>query len=127
MLETDPIDILLDDDGDLLIDGDGLHFSSGLQGVAQAVRIRLRLFAGEWFLNLDAGVPWWEILGEKPNDVLLRQRLIEAIRGTPGVVEVLQLAIAWDGPRRRVTVTYALRTAFGDTEPDMLAVGGTNA
>lgn len=121
MLETDPIDLALDDDGDLLIDADGLHLTSGITGVVQAVRIRLLLFKNEWFMNLDAGVPYYEeILGEKFNEPLLRQRLSEAIKDTPGVVEILSLVIQYSGTTRRVGVTWSVRCEFGDTPADLL-------
>lgn len=127
MLESDPIDLLFDADGDLAIGPDGgFQFASGLAGVAQAVRVRLLMFREEWFLNLDAGVPWYqEILGEKVDDSLLRQRIIEAVAATPGVVEILTLTIARDTATRRIAITIAVRTVFGDTEPDTLTIGGS--
>lgn len=127
MLETDPIDLKLDDDGDLFIDEDGAHLTTGIEAVVQAVRFRLQLFRGEWFLNLDVGVPWFqEFLGEKYDPELLRQRLIEAIKDTPGVVEVVSLVIAFDSPTRKISVTWSVRSEFGDTDPDTLLVGGSS-
>lgn len=127
MLSTDALDLKLDPEtGDLALGSDGgLQFVSGLEGVAQLVKIRLRLFRGEWFLNLDAGVPYYEeILGEKFSDTILRRRLLEAINGTPGVVETITLGISHDAYTRVITVTWAVRTEFGDTVPDTLAIGG---
>lgn len=125
ILSTDPLDLLFDDDGDLLIDGDGLHFATGLEGVAQCVGVRLLMFRDEWFLNLDAGIPYYdEILGEKYDEVIVRRRLVEAIVGTPGVIEVLSLSLSFDNSTRKLSVSYKLRTEFGDTEPDTLALGG---
>lgn len=128
MLESDPIDIALDEDGDLLIDPDvGFVILTGIEGVKQCVQIRLLLFKGEWFLDLDAGVPYYqEILGEKFNESLLRQRLAEAIKGAPGVKEILSLDVAFTGTTRQVSVTWSIRTVFGDTEPDTLAIGGSS-
>ena len=118
LLETDPLDVALDADGDILIDADGLHFVSGIDGVAQLVKIAVRLFKAEWYLDIEAGMPWFEeILGEKFDDALTRQRLNEVILGVPGVVEIRQLTIVPPTKDRDLSVTYALRTAFGDTEP----------
>lgn len=127
MLDSDPIDVALDEDGDLLVDPDvGFVILTGIEGVKQCVQIRLLLFKGEWFLDLDAGVPYYqEILGEKYNESLLRQRLAEAIKGAPGVLEILSLELEFVALTRRVNVIWSIRTTFGDTEPDTLALGGS--
>jgi hypothetical protein len=66
-LLTDPIDLLLDDNNDLVFRDGDLVFSTGIEAVVQACRIVMQMFRGEWFLNLDAGLPYWEsILGQKP-------------------------------------------------------------
>jgi len=130
MLSTDILDLKLDPaTGDLALGADGgLQFATGIDGVAQLVKIRLLLFKEEWFLNLDAGIPYYEeILGEKFSDTVLRRRLAEAITSTPGVVEIVTLGIDFDASTRVISVTWAIRCQFGDTEPDTLAIGGTDA
>jgi hypothetical protein len=118
LLETDPLDVALDPDGDILIDADGLHFVGGAEGVAQLIRIGIRLFRAEWYLNLEEGMPWFEeILGEKFNEDLTRQRLKEVILSRPGVLEILQLTIVPPGKDRALSVTCAVRTVFGNTDP----------
>lgn len=123
LLETDYLDARLDDDGDVYIGADGGEWISGIDGVAQLVRIAIQLFKEEWFLNLDAGMPWMqEILGQKYDEALLRQRLLEQILKTPGVVEVLLLEVSFDASTRTLSVRHELRTEFGDTEADTLEV-----
>lgn len=123
LLETDPLDAKFDADGDLYIGPNGPEFTYGIDGVAHLVRIRIQLFKGEWFLNLDAGVPWFqEILGKKFDRALVRQRLLEQVEKVPGVVAVLSLDIEFDVATRSMSVTFKLRTAFGDTEADTLEV-----
>lgn len=117
LLETDPLDILLDDDGDIVVDPiNGITFVSGIDGVAQLVRIALRLFRGEWFLDLDAGVPYLQtILGQKFNAETLREEIVKAVVVVEGVVEITELTIDFDNATREVSVAVALRTQFGDT------------
>lgn len=123
LLATDALDARLDTDGDLYIGPNGPELIRGIDGVAQLVAIAIRLWKGEWFLNLDAGVPWiQEILGKKFDAALIRQRLLEAVTKVPGVVEVLKLDVSFNASDRTLTVTHALRTEFGDTEPDTLEV-----
>lgn len=117
LLETDPLDILLTADGDWAMGPDGLTFVSGIDGVAQLILIGLRLFQGEWMFDLDAGVPYFQsILGEKFSADVLHDEVTKVIVGTPGVVEILNLSITYDGTTRRSAVTASVRTEFGDTE-----------
>ena len=127
-LETDPLDVQLDEDGDILIDEDGLHLTSGIEAVAQLCSIAVKLFKGEWFKDLDKGVPWFqEILGEKFDKILVEARLTETLVSVPGVVEVLSLDASFDRATRRVVVSGAVRTEFGDVPLDALAIGGSDA
>lgn len=126
MLITDPVDWELDDDNDLIIP---LRYTSGLAAVAQGARIRLNMIRGEWFMDLDLGIPWMEndtvpaeqaILGEQFN----KAKAIAAVRTmlllTPGVRSIKSLEIDWDNSARTMTVTWELTTEWGDTEPDSL-------
>lgn len=117
LISTDPLDARLDVDGDLYTGPEGTSFVYGIEGVAQLALIAVRMFKEEWFLNLDAGFPWYqEILAEKFNEGLTRTRLLESISDVPGVVEVLELSIVFEALTRTVDVTFKLRTEFGDTE-----------
>ena len=140
-LRTDEIDIAVDPvTGDIPETGD-LTMASGITAVMQGARIRLRMFAGEWFLNLAQGVPYLErsdgsvtaaqaLFGQKFD----RGKTLRAFRdqllgdssrgivGVPGIVELLALDVAWNGATRTATVTWKARTAFGDTPLDVLVI-----
>lgn len=108
------MDLLLDESGDLaLVDGD-LVMVSGVDEIAQRLRIRLRLFAGEWFLAPDAGVPYFErILGQKISKAALLSILREQVLACPGVASIETLDADVDGARRSVTVTLSVTTDEG--------------
>jgi hypothetical protein len=137
MLSTDPVTLKLDANGNLNVAAlatRGLAaFDSGLTSVVTGVRTRILLIAGEWFLNLDAGVPWYArdgvdpatvILGSKYDEARIRPSILRAILSTPGVLEVTQLRIEFEPALRNVVITWQARTVFGDTDPDTLAVTG---
>jgi len=128
ILITDPVDIELDENGDLKIYPDGLRFISGIAGVAQAIRIALGLYQGEWFLNMDAGMPYYQqILGDpskQPNiEQVIRANVQAAILAVQGVVSIPTLEVSIDPQTRAALVTWVARTAFGDTPEDTLALG----
>lgn len=132
-LSTDRIDFLLDPlTNDLDISGGRLHFSTGLQAVAQGVGIRVRMIRGEWFLNLAFGVPYFKgktvtkdeaLLGEKFDKVKAAAAFRDVIAAAPGVTQVLLADVQFNTSTRKVTLKWRVRCAFGDTETQTLTVG----
>ena len=114
ILINDPVVLLEDATGD--IDrASGSRFASGLQAVLQGVRARLALFRGEWFLDLDLGVPWLArdgvpasaaIFGQKFNELRARNAIDAAIRATPGGREVTTVLLAFNAATRALIVTW---------------------
>lgn len=136
LLITDNVDLAVDPKtGDLAIGPNGSpYMSSGLTGVVQAVRIALQLFQGEWFLNLDAGMPWYSnaaagvkgILGAKWNQstaVVVRAAVTNAILAVNGVTSIAQLSLSWNNAARTLTITWQAVTTFGNTPVDTLTPG----
>lgn len=102
----------LDNLGDYSI---GAFYTDIPQAVAQAVQTRLRLFAGEWFLDTTDGTPWrTEVLGKytrETYDTVIQQRILS----TPGVVGIATYASTFDGDRRALTVSATIDTVYGQT------------
>lgn len=125
-LSTDPLDVALDTDGDIKIDPQlGLVFVSGIDGIVQLARISMLLFLGEWFMNMDIGIPYYdELLGDASKTPGVRERaeavFAAAILGVPGVVSINQLTVDIDPSGRSMTVTWSAATLFGDTPTDLL-------
>lgn len=132
LLSTDPIDLLLDSSGDLVIQDGDLMFSSGAAGVAQAIRQVVLLVRGEWFLDLDAGLPYFErdgvpasdaIMGQQFNQVHTESVFREAIETAPGVGEIVSVSASYDNSTRQLTVAWVVVATFGDTISDSLSRG----
>ncbi len=122
MLSTDPLDFLLDDDGDLVVTTD-VAFTSGIEGVAQLVRTRIQTFRGELFQDVDFGVPYWQdLLGQKFDIVRARAAFRDIILKTPGVLGLVTYSVEFDGPTRTLHVTWSVRTLFGDTTEETLEI-----
>lgn len=100
----------LDANGDYTI---GLPFlTDSPAAVAQLILTRLRLFAGEWFLDTTAGTPYEEVLGKrsgKQPEGVIRERILE----TFGVIGITSLDSEFDADSRKLTVTAAVTTQFG--------------
>lgn len=74
------------------------------EAVLQAIETRLRLFQGEWFLDINEGTPWFtKILGENTQP-FLDQAIKERILGTPGVATIEQYTSSIDKNTRKLSV-----------------------
>lgn len=77
-------------EGDLKIsNGDLAICSDDHQAMAQAVKIRLKTFKEEWFLDTDIGLPYFShILGQKPKIPYLRHLIASQIENIAGVKKI---------------------------------------
>ena len=81
--------------------------------VGQACLTRLKLWTGEWFLDLGEGTPYWqEILAHK-NTALAGSVIRERILGTPFAVSIDDFSAVFNNTTRAFSVTGQLNTAFG--------------
>ncbi|HET8689330.1 MAG TPA: hypothetical protein VFM18_22195 [Methanosarcina sp.] len=96
-------------------------FGSGLsnfyintpEAVAQAVQTRLKLWEGEWFLDIVEGTPYLAgILGKYTQDTidqLIQKRILE----TQGVTSIISYEGSYNGDLRSYTITVLIDTEFG--------------
>jgi hypothetical protein len=107
----------LDANGDPLWGNGQGSFVSDVDAVAQAIRTRLLLLAGEWWENLAIGTPVFQsMLGSSTSDqalqavaLLLKQR----IAGSPFVTSVSEVQISRDPTTRAVSFTAHAYSPFG--------------
>ena len=73
--------------------------------VVQRVRTRLRRVLGEWFLDINAGIPYFngEMLGGKDTKYIL-MIIKSEILNTVGVQEVTSIQINYNNSTRKATV-----------------------
>lgn len=108
-------DLALDDDGDITVSGGDLQLVSGAEAIVQAVRIRLQFFRGEWFLDTEAGVPYFQdVLVKSPDANVLQALFRNAILETPGVSAVNGLTLTFDRTNRSLSVSYRAETDVGE-------------
>ena len=92
------MDILSDKDtGDILFDNGTTVTSTKELDLSQRLRIRLGTFSGEWFLDTDFGVPWFQqILGKQRSKATVDSIIQEEIYKEPDVRSIKSLTSEWD-------------------------------
>lgn len=101
----------LDSSGDIVTSGEQFLTGYSAYEVAQNIRTRLKLFTNEWFLNIQAGTPWFDttgspgILGKNSRTASSREAVIRRrILLAPGVAGMTAFAVNYDLPTRMLTV-----------------------
>lgn len=100
--------------GDLALrDGDVLLIDNA-ERVAQQILITLRFWLGEWFLDVQDGIPYLDyVLVKSPNLLHIRQIFTEAIEKVEGVQRVEEMKFAFDVKNRSLRVDYEVSTNYG--------------
>jgi hypothetical protein len=105
-----------DANGDYVFGG-GLasYHQNNAEAVAQAVQTRLKLWEGEWFLDVTEGTPYVQgILGKHTQstiDQLIKKRILE----TKGVLNIVSYSGIYNGENRNYTINATITTIYGIT------------
>ncbi len=105
------------DEGDLALDSKGRFFvRTELKDIVeQRIRVRLRFFRGEWFLNLDAGTPYYQVLFVKGVGNNVIRSVFSQILSVEGVQSILELIPERDAKTRVLKLTFKLKLEDGTT------------
>lgn len=115
-------DLLLTAAGDLVISSEGDIYLT--TSVAQAIRIRLRWFAGEWKFNPELGVPYFEdVFVKKVNISRVEQIMTEQVLDVDGVRKVRSLSIVTNSARRTMLVAFEAETTEGTIKEEVSIYG----
>lgn len=110
-----PRDIALATNGDWDVSTGDLLLTTGNEAIKQSVKIRLSFFQGEWFLDLDAGIPYYQsVMVKNPDPNLLHSIFRTALLETPGVQSVDELQLTINRETRQLTLTASITGDVGE-------------
>lgn len=86
------------------------------EAVAQRVRQHIEFYQGEWFLNTEVGVPWFQFIFVEPFEASTAETFLKAeILDVPGVAEILEFVVSVDKTKRSFNLSrVVIRTDFND-------------
>lgn len=100
--------------GDLVFDQGDLVINAGVDAVRQNVIQRLKTYLGEWFLNTQIGIPYYEqILIKNPSRGNVDGIFQNAILNTPGIVSLDKYKAVFDTQVRRYEVSFRATSTSG--------------
>lgn len=119
------IDFALDATGDLVLVSDEKYRKdikpiTGAARIAQSLNIRLRTWMGEWYLNLNHGVPYISsVMGKQPQELVLSVFRTQ-ISTVQGIQRIDALTLDLDAPSRLLNVAVSAVSAEGPVEAKMV-------
>lgn len=116
------IDFALDPNtGDLVFEDFDFSLVGGVDQIAQNLAIRLRFIQGEWFLNILAGIPYYQYFFIKnPNQIQVETFLKDEISNTDGIIDITSFSSDFDGISRKFTVNFGCRSIDGNLEMEQI-------
>lgn len=101
---------------DLVFEGNDLAlFDRDEDSIRQRLRIGLSTIQGEWFLNVDVGLPISSpIFSQKGSQTVLDSYIRRFIEDFDGIQELLTYSSTLDRATRTSFVSFSARTTSGD-------------
>lgn len=113
------MDILLNDENDIAFDNADVPLVTDEErlDVAQRLRIKLQTFLGEWFLNIENGIPYYQRVYRKgvrksEIDLLFQAAILEE----PDVLAITEFNSTLDNASRHYSMNFRVRVASGETD-----------
>lgn len=95
--------------------GKGLaNYKSDDDAINQNVITRLKSFKNDWFLDIEANIDWFNILGNKNNQEIIESEIRRVVLATEGVLTLDNLNIL-EIIGRNVTIEIKYTTIFNST------------
>lgn len=108
------MDIALDANGDIDLTTREPALVSGLDAIAQHLKIRLRFIKGEWHLDTREGVPYFEEIFEVGVDLRVIESIMrKVVLGTPGITSIVTIELTPDYAARTLDIALEALTREG--------------
>lgn len=116
----------LDANNDLIVENGQFRLVQDGAEIVQHVRTRLLFYFEEWFLDTQAGVPYFQLIFTKPADLATIESVFKTtIIRTPGVQELTFFSMDFQGgTTRKLTVNFSAVTEFGIITNETINING---
>lgn len=91
------------------------YFINTPEAVGQVVETSLLLFLGDWYLNSDLGMPWFESVLGKHSKTEADNAIEDYVLEVQGVLDIAEYESIIDPISRKFTVTMTIDTVYGPT------------
>ena len=104
----------LDKNGDWTFGHSRNNYKVGIEALRQNVITRIKSLKNDWFLDSEANIGWWEILGIKQNEGIIKNQVYNTVVATYGVTSIKNIEIKVDSATRKANIKIDLKTIYDD-------------
>lgn len=109
------MNLKLDSDGDLDFTGGNFTLLEGSDEVRQKLQVRFGFFKGEWFMDARLGMPYFQdIMGKGQDLATIRAYFQKAAITCPGVASVGNFLVELAAATRALSVDFEAVTDTGE-------------
>jgi len=101
--------------GDWTFGGGRADYRQRSAAISQSVVTRLRSFLDDWFADVDAGLPWLDMLGAKGNEARVLAEIERTVLETYGVRVITRLRLVKLDVNRAAHIELSYKDIF-DTD-----------
>jgi hypothetical protein len=108
------MNIGVNSDNDIyFVDGE-LPLVTGIEELRQLVGQVLRSFLGDWFLDYEIGLPYFQTIFQKATSISdIEGIFLDRISGIPGILDISKFDIEYDPETRLLNIVFTSRTTDG--------------
>lgn len=102
-------------DGDWSFGRGRADYVKDSEAIQQNIVTRLKSFKNDWFLDIDAHIDWFDLLGRKGTQEEIKREVERVTLATEGVLRINKLQLTKQ--LRSVTIVLDVTTIFDDRLP----------
>ncbi len=105
----------LDGNGDIIIEKNKIKMVDGIELTRQTVQTVLGTNKKEWFLNIDEGINFNNLLGKKKDDDIIRNEIIQGLQQVDSSFVLETFNCDFDRKHRKLKIEFSAKNSDGET------------
>ena len=101
----------LDNDGDVIIENGKIKMTDGVDLINQTVKTILGTNKIEWFLNIDEGIDFNNLLSKKKDDEIIRNEILQGLQQVDSSFVLEMFTCDFDNKNRKLTISFTAKNS----------------
>ena len=111
----------LDNDNDWRFGKSLAQYKRDSLAVYQNIQTRIKFFTDDWFLDVEEGIDWFALLGNKNTQTQILREIERVVLTTENVRSITKLEIK-DLKDREAVIELAITTLYDDVISDQVSI-----